>query len=157
MPGGGGDHIATEANGARRAELEEYEHVPAQEREECDTRTAVAALDPTVRIIHVTRANITEYGATEECQGCNGIAMDRSMPHNNECRMRIRTSMEQDEDDGRVGWKKQQQRQDRHLEKVVARSVEKFSTQAGPRSGTSEILWRLRTMMVQKEVRQKEK
>ena len=52
-----------------------------------------------------------------------GIETGRSMPHNNECRTRIRTRLEQDED-GREGVKKEQQRQDRHLEKAVARSVE---------------------------------
>ena len=44
------------------------------------------------------------------------------MPHNNECRMRIRSRMEQGED-GREGLKKEEQRQDRHLEKAVMRSV----------------------------------
>ena len=47
VPCAGGDHIPIEANGARRAELGGDEHVPAQEREECDARTTVAAPDPT--------------------------------------------------------------------------------------------------------------
>ena len=60
MPGAGGDHIPIEANGARRADLGEDEHVPVQEREECDTRTPAAAPDPTVTRMSVTRAHIGE-------------------------------------------------------------------------------------------------
>ena len=44
------------------------------------------------------------------------------MPHNNECRKRIRSRMEQSKN-GREGLKKEEQRQDRHLEKAVTRSV----------------------------------
>ena len=45
------------------------------------------------------------------------------MPHNNECRSRMRARLEQNED-GREGLKTEGQRQDRHLEKAVLRSVE---------------------------------
>ena len=44
-PGVGGDHIPIGANEARRAEPGEDEHVPAQEREEWDSRTTVVAPD----------------------------------------------------------------------------------------------------------------
>ena len=44
------------------------------------------------------------------------------MPHNNECRTRMKARMEQSEE-GREGLKKEDQRQDRHLEKAVMRSV----------------------------------
>ena len=47
----------------------------------------------------------------------------KSMPHNNECRLRIVRRMEQDQE-GREGLKREQQRQDRHLERAVARSTE---------------------------------
>ena len=67
VPGAGGDHIPIKANKARRAELGEDDHVPALEREECDTRTTVVAPDPTVRRMYVTRPHIRAYGATEGC------------------------------------------------------------------------------------------
>ena len=54
--------------------------------------------------------------------GCKGIEAGRPMPHNNEFRTRIRARMEQNEE-GREGLKKEEQRQDRHLEKAVMRSV----------------------------------
>ena len=54
---------------------------------------------------------------------CKGIETGRFMPHNNECRTRNGTTMEHNED-GREGLKKEQQRQDRQLEKAVARSVQ---------------------------------
>ena len=103
------------------------------------------------------RAHIREHCATEGCPGFMGIETGRSLPHNNECRNWIRTSMEQDED-GREGSKKKQQRHDRHLEKAVARTVEEdHPALRRPRRSTSENLWRLRTMVVQEEVRQKKK
>ena len=73
-----------------------------------------------MRIMYVTRANIRAFGATE---GRPGFDTGRSMPHNNECRMRIRTRMEKDED-GREGLKNEQRSPDRNLEKAVARSSE---------------------------------
>ena len=79
VPCAGGDHIPIEANGAA-AELGGDEHVPAQEREECDARTTVAAPDPKVRRMCVTRAHIREYGATEWCPGCKRVETGRSMP-----------------------------------------------------------------------------
>ena len=51
----------------------------------------------------------------------DGVRADQC--HNNECRMRNMTKMEEDED-GRERLKKEQQRQDRYLQKGVARSVE---------------------------------
>ena len=66
----------------------------------CQHRSAVAAPDPTVRRMYITRSHIREYGATEGCPGCKGIEVGRSAPYNNECRMRIRARMEQDEDYG---------------------------------------------------------
>ena len=66
--------------------------------------------------MHITRSHIREYGATEGCPGCKGIEAGRSMPHNNECRTRTRARVEQSEE-GREGLKKEEQRQDRHLEK----------------------------------------
>ena len=51
------------------------------------------------------------------CPGCKEIETGRSMPHNNKCRTRIRSIMEQS------GLKKEVQRQDRSLEKAVMRSV----------------------------------
>ena len=44
------------------------------------------------------------------------------MPHNNERRVMTRVRMEQSEE-GREGPKKEEQRQDWHLEKAVMRSV----------------------------------
>ena len=105
----------------QHAERREDEHAPAQEREKYDTQTTVAALDSTVRRTHTTRSHIRDYGASEGCPGCKEIETDRSMPHNNECRMRIRSRMEQS-GDGREGLKKEEQKQDRHIEKVVMRS-----------------------------------
>ena len=64
IPGVGGDHVPLEANEARHAELGENEHVPAQERGECDTRTTVAAPDRTLRRIYVT---FRACGVTEGC------------------------------------------------------------------------------------------
>ena len=90
MPGFGGDHIPIEANGSRHAERGEDEHAPAQEREKCDTRPTVAAPDP--MYIYIT-----------------------TMPHNNDCR-KIRARMENEE--GREGLKREEQRQDRHFEKA---------------------------------------
>ena len=46
------------------------------------------------------------------------------MPHNNECKMNIKARMEQSEE-GREGLKKEEQRQDRHLERGDMRSVER--------------------------------
>ena len=109
-------HIPNVTNGAGYSERGEDKHAPAQEREKCDTRSTVAASDPTVRRLY--KGN----GATEGCLGCKGIEAVRSMAHNNECRMRIRSRMEQSEN-GRDGLKKEEQRQDRHLEKAVMRSV----------------------------------
>ena len=122
MPHVGGDHILIEANGTHNAERGEGGHATAQEREKCDTRSPVAAPDPTVRRMHTTRSHIREYGATEGCPGCKGTEAGRSMPHDNEWRM-TRARMEQNED-GREGLKKGEPRQDRHLEKAVTRSVE---------------------------------
>ena len=70
VPGVGGDHIPIEANGTRHAERGEDEHVPAPERESCDTRSTVAAPDPTVRMMYITGSHIREYGATEGFPGC---------------------------------------------------------------------------------------
>ena len=72
---------------------------------------------------YITRSHIREYGATEGCPECKWIEAGRSMPHNNECRMRIRARMLQNED-GREGLKKEEQSQDRHLKKAVMRSAE---------------------------------
>ena len=118
VPGVGGDHIPIEANGTRHADRGGDENAPAEER-----RAHVAARDPTMRSMYVTKAHIREYGAAEWCSGCRGIETRRSMPHKNECRMRIRTRTEQNEE-VLEGLKKEQQRQDRHLEEAVARSVE---------------------------------
>ena len=73
--------------------------------------------------MYITRSYIREYGATEGCPGCKGNEAGRSMPHNDECRMRIKARREQNED-GREGLKKEEQRQDRNFEKAVVRSVE---------------------------------
>ena len=151
VPGAGGDHIPIAANGTKHAERGEDEHTPAQEREKCDTRSTVAAPDPTVRRMYITRSHIREYGATEGCPECKGIEAGRSMPHKNECRMKIRARMLQNED-GREGLKKEEQRQDRHLKKVVMRSAEE-----DPKLRRRESLWRSKTMMVQEGVRQKER
>ena len=96
--GAAGDHISIEANGTRRAELGEDERVPAQDREECDTRTTVAAPDPTVWRMYKARSHIREHGATEECPGCKGIETGRSVPHNQKCWVRTRMRVEQNED-----------------------------------------------------------
>ena len=102
--------------GRGRADLGEDEHVPVQEREECDTRTAVAAPD--------SEDDVRKQSAHERIRCHRGmLEAGRSMPHNNECRMRIRARMEKNED-GREGLKKEEQRQGRHPEKAVARSVE---------------------------------
>ena len=106
--------------------------------------------------MYITRAHIRDYGAAEACPGCKGIKTGKSMPHSNECRMRIRSRMEQSED-SRERLKKEEQRQDRHLEKAVMRRVEKDQNSGAPRRSTSGSLWRLRTMMVQQGPRQKDK
>ena len=100
----------------------EDEHAPAPEREKRDTRPTVAAPSPTVRRLCTTRSHIREDGATEGCPRCKGIEAGRSRPRNNECRTRIRAREEQSEE-GREGLKKEEQRQERHLEKAVMRSV----------------------------------
>ena len=46
------------------------------------------------------------------------------MPHSNDCRMRIQAGMAQSEE-GREGLKKEEQTQDRHLERAVLRNVER--------------------------------
>ena len=70
----------------------------------------------------MTRSHIREYGATEGRPGWKGIETVRSMPHNNDCRKRIRARMEESEE-GRERLKNEEQRQDRHFEKDVKRSV----------------------------------
>ena len=57
VSGAEGDHVPTEAHRVRHAELGGDEHMPTQEREECDTRTIVAALDRILRIFYVQRAH----------------------------------------------------------------------------------------------------
>ena len=75
MPGAQGDHIPIEdSGGARRAELGEDEHVPAQEREECDTRTNVAEPDTTVRIIYVTGAHTRMFRIPHAPKRSLGVA-----------------------------------------------------------------------------------
>ena len=71
--------------GQKYVERGEDEHAQVQEREKGDTPSTVAAPDPTVRRMH-----IREFSATEGCPECKGIEAGRSMPHNNECRMRRR-------------------------------------------------------------------
>ena len=97
--------------------LEEYEHAPAQ--------SSVTRAQP-LRTGTDSEGNVRNQSAHQiiRCHRADaqGIATSRSMPHNNECRMWIRTSMEQSVD-GSQGMKGPQ-RQDRHLEKAVARSVE---------------------------------
>ena len=65
MPGARGDHIPFEANGRKHAELGEDEHARSWEREKCDTRSTVAATDPTVRRMYTTRSHVREYSVTE--------------------------------------------------------------------------------------------
>ena len=55
--------------------------------------------------------------------------------------MRIRARMEQNEH-GREGLKKEEQRQDRHFEKTVMRSWEKIQNSGAPRRSISESWWR---------------
>ena len=100
----------------RRREPGKDEHIPVQE----GRAASVAAPDSIVE--NVLKAHIRAYGATEGCPGCMGIATGRTMPHNDECRTRMRTRMDQSED-GREGWKREQHRPDEHLNKAVARSV----------------------------------
>ena len=84
------DRIPTEVNGSWHAKRGEEEQAPAQGRGRCDTRPTVAAPDPTVRRKYIARSHVRECGATEGCPGCKRIEAGRSMPHNNECRTRIR-------------------------------------------------------------------
>ena len=93
------------------------EDAPAQQREKYDIRSTVAAPDPTVRRMYMTDRT-REYGVT----GCKGIESGRSMPHDNECRTKMRARMEQG-DDVREGLKKGEHGQDRQFEKAVMRSV----------------------------------
>ena len=93
VPGAGGDHIPIEASGTRHTERGEVEHAAAPEREKCDTRSTVAALDPTVRRMCMTRSHIRQCGVTEGCPRCKWIEVGRSMPQ-----------------DGREGLKKEEQR-----------------------------------------------
>ena len=92
VPGVAGDRIPIEVGGSRHAERGEDEDAPAQERERCDNQTTNGAPDPTVRRMYITRSHIRDYGAARGCAGCKGIEAGGSMPHNKECRMRIRWS-----------------------------------------------------------------
>ena len=84
------------------------------------TRSPVAA---TVRRMFVTRARIREHGATEWCPGCKGIE-GQCLTTTTECSMKTKTSTTQDAD-GRRWSKKEQQRRDRLLDKIVPKSIEK--------------------------------
>ena len=86
-------------------------------------RLTVAAPDPTVRIMTLPDHTSENTAPKMDAQDAKGIEAGRSMPHNNECRMISKARMEQSEE-GREGLRKEEQRQDRHLEKVVMRSVE---------------------------------
>ena len=67
--------------------------------------------------------------------------------------MIIKARMEQSEE-GREALKKEEQRQDRHLERAVLRSVEgDIQNTSAPRRSISENLWRSRTMMVRERER----
>ena len=101
----------------------------------------------------MTRRHTKEYGATEGCPRCKGTEQGRSMPHNNECRLRIKARMEQSEE-GRDGLKKEEQRQDRHHERGDMRSIEREKKKSSAkRRSISENLWRSRTMMVRERER----
>ena len=134
VPSAGKDHIPTEVKGTKHAERGEDEHAPARERKKCDVRPTVATPEPTVRRMHMTRTHTREYGATEGCPRCKGIEAGRSMPHNNECKMKIKARMEQSEE-GREGLKNEEQRQDRHLERGDRRSVERGGSKGARQHG----------------------
>ena len=72
VPSTGKDHIPTEVKGTKHAERGEDEHAPARKHKKCDVRPTVAALEPTVRRMYVTRTH------TRECPTCKGIESDRS-------------------------------------------------------------------------------
>ena len=77
-------------------------------REKCDNQMTVAPSDPAVRRMYITRSHIRDYGATEGCPRCKGSKQGRLLPHNNECRTRIKARMEQSEE-GREGVEKDEQ------------------------------------------------
>ena len=77
VPGTGGDHTPIEVNGTKHAEHGEDEHALAREREKSDTRSTVAASDPTVRTMYRASWHIREHGASEGCPGCRRPEMAR--------------------------------------------------------------------------------
>ena len=58
-----------------------------------------------------------------DAQKCKGIETGKSMPHTNDCRKRIRARMEENEE-GREGLKREEQRQDQHFEKAAMRGAD---------------------------------
>ena len=64
VPCAGGDHIPIEGHWAKRAELGEEEHVPVQDRGECDTRTTATVPDPT-DIEEIVRDQSTHHNRAE--------------------------------------------------------------------------------------------
>ena len=70
--------------------------------------------------------------------------------HNNECRMRNMTKLEEDED-GRERQKKSNRDKIGNCRKVSRGVSKKIQHSDGPGRSTSESLWRLRTKMVQEE------
>ena len=83
----------------------------------------VVATNPAVRRTCVTRGHIRTQEATEGCPGCKGFETGKSMPHKNACRLKIAENIGQDKE-GRDGLKREHQRQERHDEGGIARSVE---------------------------------
>ena len=106
--------------------------------------------------MYVTRAHIRAYGATRVSR-MQGLQTGRSMPRNNECRLRVVKRMEHDEE-GREGLKGEQQRLDRHPERELSRgALKKTQPSNVPRRNTSESSSRSRTTTVQEGVRQTER
>ena len=122
MPGASGDLIPIEARGTNHAECGKDEHMPAQEREKCDTRSTGAAPDLAVGGMYITSSHIREYCAQHA----------RGLKRADQCHttMRIRARMEQN-DDGGEGLKEEEEQMQERLEKSVLGAWKKIRIQTG--------------------------
>ena len=93
--------------------------------------------------MRISEKLLEKYGYTEGCEGCRFkmAGMDDKRPHDEKCRQRVETAMDQDEE-GREMKRKDAERQDHRLEEEMEKELEKLNSL--PRTNSSHRMPRTR-------------
>ena len=130
IPGTNSDKIPTvvgESSEAGADEEEDLEKVQAEGKEDEEMEDDVEEQEEHMRELvkmYIKKADIRKYGMTPCCEGCRGIEVGKTrVVHSEACRQRIKEEMNKD-DKGRVRLGKEEERQNRWIQKVVERVEE---------------------------------